>query len=132
MNTKHLLKTAAQHHLTLAANETRKAARHTALADTHDELDQPNVAKLHRQLAKDHEACAGEHSERSAEFSDMVKAVDDSPLGKAALNVDRIIPDHVQGVIREFAGITAVPRNGAPTAVKGVAPEFQKFVEIEE
>ena len=53
----------ASHHRFLAGNETEKAAHHNALAEAHDELDQADLAKIHRKCAKVCEAAAAEHAE---------------------------------------------------------------------
>lgn len=82
-----------------------------------------DIAAAHEGLAKCHDDAASDHS-------DMLKAVRDS-MAKADL--DRIVPDRVSGIIREFPP-TPIPRHGAPDMSKAsrVPEEFAHLVEIQE
>lgn len=119
---------AAQHHKCLAANEVEKASHHNALADAHEELEQDDVAKIHRKCAKSCEAAAEQHAQRASEHDEMAKGISTGDLTKADL--DAIRPDGVSGVITHFP--TAHPRAGAPDIAKSVPAQFAHLVQVED
>jgi hypothetical protein len=125
---------------------THKAEHHTNMAKAHEALashfQQPagtegDQSDLHKSLSESFLKLADHHAETAEYHVDAAKALSAALDGKAAgvsdSDLDKIVPDHVRGIIPEDSPLRAIPRYGQPELIdtKGVAPEFQKFVEVE-
>ncbi len=119
----------------LKAFHEQAATHHTAMAKSHKKIAGlfGKTGSDHDQtLCDEHKAMSESHAQSAEYHLSMCKAIGVEDLAKA----DQIVPDHVRGINTGagFAGITPIPRAGAPTAPKApdVPFEFEHLLKIED
>jgi len=113
-------------HKTMSGHFSKLAAMHD------DDADQ---ATLYQSIADGHSGMTTECTDQAAYHTDCAKSLAQTQKA-AGMDGDRfadIVPDGIQGVIKQFSNNVMVPRVGAPTAPEApnVPQEFQDLVKIE-
>jgi hypothetical protein len=123
------------HHHAQAEDDSGHSTDCEALAECAKAAGDTGAAKAHASMAKRFANSAARHSEDSDAYASMHKVVSALVTSKVMGNdPDAIVPDGVQRVLREFPGLTAIPRTGQPAnpSKPNVPLQFEKLVAVEE
>jgi hypothetical protein len=123
------------HHHAQAEDDNGQSTDCAALADCAKAAGDTGAAKAHASMAKRFANSAARHSEESDAYASMHKMVTAAlATSKVMGDPDAVVPDGVQRVLREFPGLTAIPRTGQPSnpGKPNVPLQFEKLIAVEE